>query len=752
MSKPRKEPKNEHKIEPKSSKSIFLPGATVFISSFCIMVLELVASRLIARHLGSSLYTWTAVIGVILAGITIGNSIGGIIADKFNPRKSISVLFTICSAACVVTVVLNNLAGSWIWLWHLSWPLHVFSHVSAVFLLPSALLGTISPVVAKMALDRGLPIGKTVGNIYACGAAGSIAGTFAAGYYLISTLGTITIIWSVGGVLLLMGILYWPKLKALYVWEVIFIALVSMATMPAGWAKTAGAAVALREKPATDVIYENESRYFYIAVKQDADNPNLRFFTQDKLLHSEILMNDTSDLQYAYSKIYAAVTKSLSMDKKKISVMGIGGGGYVYPRYIEKFWPGSRIDIVEIDPAVTEAAMRAFGLDRNTTINTINMDARNYVDKLLASGSGGIPKYDFIYGDAFNDYSVPFQLVTRQFNEKLSAILADDGVYLMNMIDIFDSGLFLGSIVNTLDETFPYVYVLNNDNISRTIRSTYVVIASKRRLDLKTILSQYKDGKMKIWLMDDAEIESLRQKSHRLVLTDNYSPVENLLAPVVRDSARDMSLEKYLKQTDELEKQGRFAESIEKYRLALKADPTVSVQIYNDMGNAYAKMGYLERAIDTFNKAVEYNEKAEHKVNIAITYRNLGVISLRLEKNSQAMEYFRKAAEGFRQEVTENPDFYEGWKILGDTLTTMSNFKAAAEAYQKALELNPTDPVYYNNLVRTLEYDGRYDEAIEVIKRQIKVAESYKQPQAVLQLQKYIKSLEQKKAKSGQIN
>jgi hypothetical protein len=43
----------------------------VFISSFCIMVLELVASRLIANYLGSSLYTWTAVIGVILAGITM---------------------------------------------------------------------------------------------------------------------------------------------------------------------------------------------------------------------------------------------------------------------------------------------------------------------------------------------------------------------------------------------------------------------------------------------------------------------------------------------------------------------------------------------------------------------------------------------------------------------------------------------------------------------------------------------------------
>ena len=54
-------------------KSLVIPCATVFISSFCVMVVELVAGRIIARFLGSSLYTWTSIIGVVLAGITIGN-------------------------------------------------------------------------------------------------------------------------------------------------------------------------------------------------------------------------------------------------------------------------------------------------------------------------------------------------------------------------------------------------------------------------------------------------------------------------------------------------------------------------------------------------------------------------------------------------------------------------------------------------------------------------------------------------------
>ena len=99
--------------------SILIPSATVFFSSACIMIIELVAGRLIARHLGSSLYTWTSVIGVVLAGITIGNYIGGRIADRFTARKALSVLFGISSVACVVIVILNNLVGGWMWLWKL---------------------------------------------------------------------------------------------------------------------------------------------------------------------------------------------------------------------------------------------------------------------------------------------------------------------------------------------------------------------------------------------------------------------------------------------------------------------------------------------------------------------------------------------------------------------------------------------------------------------------------------------------------
>ena len=52
-----------------------------FISSFCVMVIELIAARILAPYIGISLYTWTSIIGVILTGIAAGVLIAALSSD-----------------------------------------------------------------------------------------------------------------------------------------------------------------------------------------------------------------------------------------------------------------------------------------------------------------------------------------------------------------------------------------------------------------------------------------------------------------------------------------------------------------------------------------------------------------------------------------------------------------------------------------------------------------------------------------------
>ncbi len=729
--------------------AILVAGATVFISSFCIMVLELVASRLIARHLGSSLYTWTSVIGVVLAGITVGNYIGGRIADRFGARKALAILFGVASASCVLTVICNNLVGEWLVLLKLNWPLRVFSHVVLVFLLPSAVLGTISPVVAKMALDEHLPTGRTMGDIYAWGAAGSIAGTFAAGYWLIAAMGTVAIVWIMGGVLLLMGIAYRRRLWPLYVWGLMLALFAAMGMADGEWARQAGSAVSLRPRVDARMIYENETQYCYVAVERiGSGNMDHRAFMQDKLKHSEIIMGDVYDLQYFYTQVYAAVTGKFSKGKEKLTTMTIGGGGYVYPRYIEAVWPGSLAEVVEIDPGVTEAAIKAFGLERETSISTHNLDARNYVDELLERKSKGeeIPRYDFIYGDALNDYSVPFQLVTREFNEKIDEILAEDGIYMVDLIDIYDSGLFLGAVVNTLQETFANVYVITELVQRRAGRNTFVVIASRGELELDDIGQYYEQRELGAWVLGEAEIDELKAKVKGLVLTDDHAPVENLMAPVVVRSSADFAAAKCIRRARQLAREGESEESLRIYREVIEIDPSRASLAYNDMATVLAGRGRIREAIEALYKVLELEGKAEAKRDVSSVHYSLGVLYKKVGRLEEASEQIELAVAGYRAEVVRRPKSFNSWAGLGYALAESGRMAEAGEAFAKALAIDPLEPLVRMKLVFALDFEGKREEAIGVLQTGVELMRQNDRPEQSRRLQALIMQLERRAA------
>jgi pentatricopeptide repeat protein len=738
--------------------SLFVPTATVFTSSFCIMVLELVASRLIARHLGSSLYTWTSVIGVVLAGITIGNYLGGRIADKYPARKALAVLFGISSATCVTTVILNNLVGDWIWLWQFSWPIRVFTHVTLVFLLPSILLGTISPVVAKMALERGFSTGRTIGDIYAWGAAGSIAGTFVAGFYLIAAMGTVAIIWTVAAVLLVMAILYMVRFWPLYIWAIIFLCALLLAASPLSWCKTTGAALALRQPPDSKIIYENETQYCHVAVERASDTADIRTFTQDTLVHSEINMNNMTALRYAYEQIYAALTHRFARNNN-FSALIIGGGGYVFPRYLEKIWPGSHVEVVEIDPGVTQAAIKAFGLEESTPIKISHMDGRNYIDELLEKKRSGqhIRPYNFIYEDALNDYSVPYQLTTKEFDDKLASLLTADGLYMVEMIDMYDSALFLGSFVNTLQKTFPYVYVVTEADQWHSDRNTFVLVAAKRQLDLTNLKADYTAKNLDLWLLNESEVKGLKEKASCVVLTDDYAPVENLLAPTVLKTTQGFIYYKYIQLAQEFQKQGKIDKAVAEYEKALRTVPAVSlpslsIEIYNSMAKLYSENGRLEEAAQTLRRMLQYNQNASEKQDMSTAHYNLGVTLKKLGRTKEAVAENNIAIAEYHKDLEKDPNSIIILLRLGDALASYGRYLEAAQYFKQAVALDPNSLPINMSLIRAFEYGGNVDSAIDAAQRAIKFFSLNKQEKPAAQLQQYLALLELKKSKNQKIS
>ena len=70
----------------------WLAGAVVFFTSGSVLVLEILAGRLLAPYVGVRLETYTSVIGIVLGGIALGTWLGGRLADRVDPRKTVGPL------------------------------------------------------------------------------------------------------------------------------------------------------------------------------------------------------------------------------------------------------------------------------------------------------------------------------------------------------------------------------------------------------------------------------------------------------------------------------------------------------------------------------------------------------------------------------------------------------------------------------------------------------------------------------------
>ena len=649
--------------------SALVPNLTVFVSSFCIMVVELVAGRIVSRFVGQSLYTWTSVIGVVLAGITVGNHIGGRLADRFPPRRTLASLFLLAAAACLLVPGANLVAGRSLLLLERTWPVRILGHVLFTFLAPAALLGMISPVVAKMALDAGASTGRTIGNVYAWGAAGSIVGTFVTGFYLIAAFGTFPIIVMMAGVLAAMGVCYgWRSRKT---WAVSLLVLVILwgAVGQGSAALLLGRATKFRAPPEPGFVtyYDTESQYSRVTVKAARSAPDHRVMILDTLWHSKMNVKNPLDLLAQYTWMQRCVLDVCSGTNTAVSALVIGGGGYVMPRYLELTRPGSRIHVAEIDPCVTEAAFAACGLPRDTAIRIYNMDARNVVTDLLSGkqAQDGAGSFDVVIGDSINNCAVPYHLTTKEFNDDIRRLLGPDGIYMFHVIDNSRPGRFLATAVRTLRETFGYVAALAMFKDPERVGS-HMVLASQKSLPLPDIHAlicrEYPAYRGRV--LSSADLESLPAKPV-YVLTDDHAPVENLVADLAAGNSSDL-----------------ISEYSRRHKRAMRR------------GMPSKALGYLRRAA----AAAPHNASAHY----------------RLALHCLGQKMHKKGMVSIERALNLDPSMLKAHQVRGELLAMTGDAEAAVKDWQLVLDSNPRDVPARNCMAIALRRLGRTNEAVEL--------------------------------------
>ncbi|HYC83182.1 MAG TPA: fused MFS/spermidine synthase [Candidatus Paceibacterota bacterium] len=492
--------------------------AVVFMTGACVLVVEVAAVRVLAPYFGSTLFTVSSVLGVVLGALSLGYFFGGRLADR---KPKVSYFYWLIAVSGLAVVASGLLAEILLPLFGYMLPLSVGPLLASIFLflVPSALLGTLSPfaVVLQQSFRPEVGVGKVSGTIFFWSTLGSISGSLLAGFALIPYFGVRSVIFLVGVVLILLGlcglVVYrspWPT-----VGRIVGIAVLLVLV----WFRFDSLLTRQNYVYRQDGVYERLT-----VVDGTYKSRPTRFFYQD-LSSSGAMHLDTGTTAYNYSHFYEAY-KAFSPQADRALVLG--GGAYLIPKAILAEFPASStVDVVEIEPTLYDLAQKYFGLETDSRLHNHVTDGRRF----LADSPGG---YDLIFSDVYHSlYSVPSHFTTQEFYRLAESRLAPEGVFMANIIgDMSDDSLSLAlSSMRTFRTVFPnsYFFAVESPEQEDAQNIIFVGYKSDRVVDFSNHAVPFVRG-LSARLIDPDRFDYGKQ----IVLTDDFAPTDRMVAAMLR--------------------------------------------------------------------------------------------------------------------------------------------------------------------------------------------------------------------------
>lgn len=472
-------------------QKISILDTVAFVTGFALMAYELVASRLLAPTIGSSTYIWTSVIGVIIAALSLGFTVGGRLADKRVNIRDISYL--LLGSACCMLATIFLASGTLDFIsTHITDPrLQGLSASLLLFMPASFLMGMISPYLVRLRTVSVSSTGRSAASLSALNAIGGIIGTFCAGFLFFGYVGASETVGFLG--IMLIGVAWFIeptkewRLRAL-------ITLVAAGLAVNAYAPKTNAAVHEIDTPSAhyQII---EATYKGDQVRLLASGPNAA--------QSGIYTEGKAGLVFPYTKQIVSIVKEAP---RKDKILVLGGGTFTIPDYLGKTHPNSQIDVVEIDPKLLDISKDHFEYKPTNNIHHIFGDARAYLNTAKST-------YDIIIVDVYGDASIPFSLTTTEYVQSVKKRLTSDGIVIANIITspAPECLPLLGSIHRSYGSVFPHsrAFTMRDWNIQQ--RQNLIVTYGYQPLE---------------WIIPTRpEITQLPPGTQ---LTDNYAPLERL--------------------------------------------------------------------------------------------------------------------------------------------------------------------------------------------------------------------------------
>ena len=175
------------------------------------------------------------------------------------------------------------------------------------------------------------------------------------------------------------------------------------------------------------VLHSEKSLYRNIIVEQKSDKRCMVFGQRSRHpdYQSCFNTNDPEHLVFSYTKL---ILGGLSLIQQPQSILILGLGGGTLPITLEKMFPNSLIDTVEIDQAVHRVAKKWFNYQESENQVAHILDGRVFVKRQIRKSK----QYDLIILDAFNGDYIPEHLMTQEFLSEVQQLLSLDGLLIAN--------------------------------------------------------------------------------------------------------------------------------------------------------------------------------------------------------------------------------------------------------------------------------------------------------------------------------
>jgi spermidine synthase len=414
---------------------------SIFLCGAALMIVELTGSRILAPFLGTSLIVWTSLIGIILACLSLGAWWGGFLADR-SPYPRLLGRIILLSAWATAAI---GLSKTWVleFLQGMG-GLHTVAIVATVALFAPAaiLLGMVPPFAVRLCLEDREHGGRTAGRLYAISTIGSIVGTFLAGFVLIAWVGNTAILFITAAFLALASWMADPSNRPLKGASIVFFALAVFFSRQQDL-RLEQLGFVDRDTPYSRVLV-------YTTREEGTDRLTREMVTGPHGRQSAMYLDEVTELVLPYTHFYR-LTEHYRPDARRMLVLG--GGGYSFPKYALAHYPEIHIDVVELDPGITQLARSHFGLTDHPRLTIFEEDARTFLNKRTSV-------YDVILCDVFTShYSIPHHLTTVEAVALMRAALTPNGVILVNLLAApeGDSGRFYRALDATFRTAFPWV-------------------------------------------------------------------------------------------------------------------------------------------------------------------------------------------------------------------------------------------------------------------------------------------------------